>query len=188
MDLWGISGIVVAIFTAVYLALQFHRQFPKRSLVYEFTSSPLAGALSNAVQVTVSGYITTDPYLASLTVTSRSRADITSASFDSGRDLVFDFGTPILVDPTFGGEMTSHVSGSEVRFAPQLIRRRATSTTLFITHGRPGVVLHNPLVDISVKAATVPRFDPSWSSILSMMTMIMACGAMLVALMARLLR
>lgn len=155
--LWGFVIVVLTLGVTCWFAyVTFSKQFPKRSLTYAVTSSPLLNARTDSLKVLLDKVELKEPYLVYLDVACRSRADISSAAFDAGRPLVFDFGRPVLGGTEADASMKHEANGSQIRFQPQLLRRRAAVKVLFVTEGKPdGVAVDSPLVDIPV--ASAPR-------------------------------
>lgn len=152
---WGLLGFVLGgltlAVTLIFGWLTFFKQFPKRSLTYEFSASPILNPLAAGLKVFLDGVEVKAPYVVNLQVTSRSRVDISSGAFDAGHPLVFDFGREVLGTPTPGASMRHELRASQVRFPPQLVRKRSTVSVLFVTEGAPrGIVVTNPLVDVDV--------------------------------------
>lgn len=151
MDLGIFIGGLTLLATCVFGALMYFKQFPKRSLTYAMTSSPLLNGRTEGLEVRLGGVELKAPYLVYLHVTSRSRADIPSSAFDAGQPLRFDFGREALGGSTPDGSMQHELNGSQVCFPPQLVRRRTAISIAFITEGPPsGIVVDSPLVDVAV--------------------------------------
>lgn len=146
-----IIGGLSLIATCAFGALMYFKQFPKRSVMYSVSSSPLLNARDEGLEVRFHGEVLSAPYVVNFHVTSRSRADIPSASFDAGESLVFDFGQPLYGSASQDTSILSELSGSQVEFRPQIIRRGSTVTLLFITDGNPREPrMKSPLIDVKV--------------------------------------
>jgi hypothetical protein len=154
---WGFFWTIVAVVVpAAGIAISwrvYKRQFPKRQVGYSVSYSPLVSVQSDGLEVMLAGHPVANPYVVEFELISQSRADIPSGMFDAGRSLVFSFGDRAILGstPTANSAIEHDAEGAELRFPPQLIRKRAHLSATFIVDGMPSETrIQNPMIDIEV--------------------------------------
>jgi hypothetical protein len=155
---WTVTGVAIAAVTLVFGALVYFRQFPKRQLVYRLEVAPMLRARSVELEVRYKGRELSNPYFVQLRVRSRSRADISSSSFDAQKDVVFEFGREMIGYSTAMQErLVLENSPTAVFLKPQKIGPNAWFRVSFVTDGEPdNVRIDNSLLDIKVVAEVEP--------------------------------
>lgn len=162
-----IAGIVAVVVMGVLGAFVAWRVgAPRKILVYSMpsptclVSSESLGPSRADIQVAYQGAELADPYVATLRLDSRSRRDIRSADFDSGKPLVFDLGAEIMavVGATPAGPIAQAltITGGTVRLAPLLIRRGTVLRISLLTDGEPQLTCQSPLADVKVEEGKEP--------------------------------
>lgn len=183
---WGLLGFVIGgltlAATLVFGWLTFFKQFPNRSLTYEVTTSPMLNPRAEGLKVFLDGVEMRSPYVVILQVTARSRADIPSNAFDASQPLVFDFGREVMGTPSIDASLRHELTGSQVKFPPQLVRKRSVASVAFVTEGAPlGVTVNNPLVDVGIT-----EVNPDSASDLNPTKLILSffgtCAALIIAI------
>jgi hypothetical protein len=145
----GVAAVVLS-------GLVYSRQFPKRSLEYDVTIAPLVSLHNDELRITYGAAVLREPYIATVSVTSRSRVDIVSSVFDAGNALTFDFESPIVGIAELKGSLSAEASGNQFRIPPQLIHKRDKVTANLIFDGEPAIPrLKNPLPDIDLYSREV---------------------------------
>ena len=167
MDLgvWTIIGAVAGVLALIGIVIgviTYRRQFPKRELQYEVETFQLLREYSHpasGLKVLLDGRAIADPHVVRIKVSSRSRADIPTASFDSGAPIEFESSKPIVItgwtaksDSSIGLEMnTADRLITGFRVPAQLIRRKASGAVAGIAEGKPSVIVTSKsLIDIDV--------------------------------------
>lgn len=146
-------GALATILTFVIGALSYHRQFPKRSMEFDVVISPLAKLDSDHLSFSYRNKRLAEPYIATVRLSARSRADISSSSFDAGRPIAVKFDRPIIGMSTAKGSLVAHAVGEELQLPPQLVHRRDKfQVSLVFDHEPSQPELINPLVDIELLA------------------------------------
>lgn len=173
--MWTMVGSVAGVIALGGLLVAwigFRRQFPKRELLYRIQSTPLihrgVARSRNRIQVMIDDSEVADPWVVSATVWSRSRADISSAAFDSSKAIEFRADTPMIV--TTSNNRTENgidlatdpqdADGSvDGFFVPaQLIRKSGSGSLVAISEGEPTFTITNTLIDIEMKNGAVDYF------------------------------
>ncbi|TFD61188.1 hypothetical protein E3T43_00920 [Cryobacterium sp. Hh7] len=153
---WGITlaviGLGVAITSILYARSTYFRQFPKRSLVYGLSVSRLMNLHDDKLIITYDGRVVEQPYIATFTLRSQSRADIPSIMFDAQRSLSFDFTDEIVgVAKEQRSRFRGELAGTKLVFPPQLLRKNDQFKIDLIFDGSPpSLLVANPLIDVAV--------------------------------------
>jgi hypothetical protein len=158
--LWLIVSCVLGLGLIVLGVMTYRRQFVKRSLGWDFAISPVAPQVhGNRLTIAFDGKLLSDPYIMTFELESLSRADIPSSSFDAGKPITFTFGADIIGAALAEGDITASISGHQLMFEPQLIRKRASSEIGLIFDRRVGVPeVANPLIDIPLRYQLPDRY------------------------------
>lgn len=168
VNTWTIIGAiagVLALSAVVVAILAYRRQFPRRQLQYSVEAIPLLqGDISvrhQDLRVVMNGSEIATPYVLSVNVWSKSRADIPSAAFDNQDPISFSVSVPMFVTGTtmrpsddigFDWDGVNVSAGvREARVLPQLIRRRSRGQFTAVTEGKPEVTVADSLIDIKLK-------------------------------------
>lgn len=164
VNFWTVVGAVAGVLALIGIVIgvvTYRRQFPKRELQYEVETFPLLRAYSHpasGLTVHLDGRPITEPHVVRVRVSSRSRADIPSGSFDSGAPIKFESSKPIVVtgwtaksDSSIGLEIGAGRAVTEFSIPAQLIARKASGSMSGIAEGQPAVtVASKSLIDIDI--------------------------------------
>ncbi|MFJ2354495.1 hypothetical protein [Frigoribacterium sp. NPDC087798] len=160
MDLVSILSVVtvfIGLGAIVVPVVIFRRQSPKRSLTYEGMWRPMVVLRSSRLSVFYDGKMVLDPHFSTFVIESKSRADISSASFDGGDDITFDTKLEILAG-SFQTEGDIEVRETPRGFAvpAQLITKGSAVRISFLTEGKPSppLAVRSSLIDIDVVRLT----------------------------------
>jgi hypothetical protein len=163
----------VATIAALYFGVRTYlRSFPKRSLRYEVENIPILSDGSSAlvgVRILLGNREFKNPWLTTVTVRSHSRADIESASFDSGRPIVFTSSLPLYVSQgtkagvdNIGFDWVDYNDGTgtvTLSIRPQLIRPKARGSFVVLSDGEPRFEVDPSLINIDVDERATSQPD-----------------------------
>ncbi|VXB29549.1 hypothetical protein [Pseudoclavibacter sp. 8L] len=187
----GLIGIPISIYSL-------RKSHPRRSLRYAVTVTPLISNHAGVANLEVSIGQTRiqNPYLLEIVVVSHSRADIVSASFDSGVPIQFRVhgaDEAIVTSQSSSDGIVIEESWSTVsseallEIHPQLIRPGALGRATVVTAGPAEVDVSDKLIDIKVRDRSTDEFIGVTSFWLRNVSWLLPSGAASVGVVAALI-
>ncbi|MCX4609371.1 hypothetical protein [Streptomyces mirabilis] len=157
---WAAASVVVAVI-AIYASKRI--AYPRRRLIYAFTSSPLIqqhqrGLSTNVLEVSVGGRRLNDPRLVFLRLESRGSRDISSGQFDNGTPIEVELGLPIAEIVSLDCE-PPHAHGPAITLHDRVLRigpgrlgaGETVQYTLLVEGAPPHYRLRHQLIDVQVR-------------------------------------
>ena len=172
-DLLALFGIIVAIVLglgAAAVALYIHRrEHPYRRFSHSVRTSPLVSRqLHGLPKLTVAydGSTVLNPYLVTIEIASTGRADISSASFDGQKPILFQLNVPVLVEieqtpstDSVSARLVFAPGDSTIKLAPALLPKQFSIRATYLCDGKPANQPRIELADITIRDETLPRLD-----------------------------
>ena len=149
------------------------------------------GVADSGLTMAWKGHPVVDPYLLSLTVRNRGRADLASAMFDAGDDIgvaIFDAELIAVVESKqdFGWFEDHHDNSFSMHFGPALVKVGESRTVTMIVTGKPRLTWSHSLIDVKVEEQTAEEARVStvggWKGVESFVANVALAAAGLVVL------
>jgi hypothetical protein len=167
----GWVTIAVTLIVGVPTLLVWWSGIRKRLLVYtvEWTSLLLKDELESSgvddIEIILRGQSVDNPHLVTLAIASRSRKDIRTEDFDSGKSLLFHLGVPIVAAKSVVfkdqstlalGEDIAHpglhgTPSKTIQIKPCLVRKGPWCQLHLLTTGPPDVKYESPIANVTVR-------------------------------------
>lgn len=169
---WAAAAVAVAVGAGIVGAYATLRAaFPKRRMVYSFTSSALVqrhqrNVSSNVLHIYLGTRELADPRLVSLRLENPGRRDISSVQFDQGTPMRVTLGLPIVELVSMAAEPPGNPGlndvalegNSAVSIRPGLLKAGAAITYTFLVDGEPSQYsLSASLVEVDLTQKFPPK-------------------------------
>jgi hypothetical protein len=186
----GVGSFVASLAAALVAILALRRQFPRRRLAFARSSLPLLVDNHADLQVKFRDHNLESPYLVTIWISSQSRADIPSSTFDAGKPIRFQLGRPVLgVMNSRAHRLEWSLHQSDIEIPPQLVHPDSRLRVDLLVDGEPDrIKIDNPLVDIKLVENEVLRSPSSTRGLTALVVaatgMAVVVGALFIVLVA----